>query len=93
MLSALLEQLIEKRLKINLLSTPYLSPTDVLNAIRAIETSKKAKQVPNITSDPLIYQLLHCILAITPYHLESEMQAFGLPRKQLRILSLGTGGV
>ena len=48
----LLVAIVQKRLKINLLSAPYLSPTDVLNAIKAIKTSKKAKQVPNSTSDP-----------------------------------------
>ena len=50
----LLVAIVQKRLKINLLSAPYLSPTDVLNAIRAIETSKKVKQVPNSTSDPAV---------------------------------------
>jgi hypothetical protein len=53
----LLVAIVQKRLKINLLSAPYLSPTNVLNAIRAIETSKKAKQVPNSTSDPAVLEV------------------------------------
>lgn len=46
----LLVAIVQKRLGTNILSAPYLSPTDVLSAIRVIETSKKAKQVSN-TSD------------------------------------------
>jgi hypothetical protein len=52
----LLVAIVQKRLKINLLSAPYLSLTNVLNAIRAIETNKKAKQVPNSTSNPAVLE-------------------------------------
>jgi hypothetical protein len=53
----LLVTIVQKRLKTNILSAPYLSPTNVLSAIRAIETSKKAKQVPNSTSDPTVLEV------------------------------------
>jgi hypothetical protein len=52
----LLVAIVQKRLKTNILSAPYLSLTDVLSAIRAIETSKKAKQVPDSTSDPAVLE-------------------------------------
>ena len=52
----LLVTIVQKCLKIDLLSAPYLSPTDVLSAIRAIKTSKKAKQVPDSTSDPAVLE-------------------------------------
>jgi len=47
----LLVTIVQKRLKTNILFAPYLSLTNVLNAIKAIKTSKKAKQVLNSTSD------------------------------------------
>lgn len=53
----MLVTIVQKRLKTNILFAPYLSLTNVLSAIRAIETSKKAKQVLNNTSDSVVLEI------------------------------------
>ncbi len=49
--------IVQKHLKTNILSAPYLSLTDVLSAIRAIKTSKKVKQVPDSNGNPAVLEV------------------------------------